>query len=274
MYDFDWSLWGMLVLQCRLYFVHIGSECFVHFSQFANGLAGMEHGSVVFSSDERTYLRGRIIRVVLGQVHGYLACLYYIPFSGFGVNHRRLQSVMGAYGVDDVVYRDRFGFVAAYLLHDSLCQIKIHFFVIDSGMGHDGDDDTFQVTHAVADILSDVVDDLRRELQAVTSDFVTQDVAAELDGGLFQFGHHAPLETRNQSFFHALQQGGRAVGSKDELLAVLVQVVEDVEEVVLGLGESRKFLYVVNNQDIDALVEVNEIVRGVVAHRIGVLHLE
>ena len=55
---------------------------------------------------------------------------------------------------------------------------------------------------------------------------------------------------------------------KSDLLSVLVQVIENVKENILGARFSRKELHIVNNQYIDHLIEVNEIVLVVVSYRI------
>lgn len=58
---------------------------------------------------------------------------------------------------------------------------------------------------------------------------------AKFYGRLFEFGYHTPFETGQQTFFDTLQQHWSAVGSQNELLAVLMQMIEDMEEVVLSL---------------------------------------
>ena len=51
-------------------------------------------------------------------------------------------------------------------------------------------------------------------------------------------------------------------------------MVEYVEERVLGLGQTGKFLHIVDNQYVDSLVEVDEVVYGVFPYGIRVLHLK
>ena len=53
-----------------------------------------------------------------------------------------------------------------------------------------------------------------------------------------------------------------------------MQVVEYVEECVLCFGFACKFLYVVDDKYVDALVEIEEIVALIAQYGIGVLHLE
>ena len=105
-------------------------------------------------------------------------------------------------------------------------------------------------------------------------DAVTQDVASQALAGLFEFGEQSPFEACEQPLFHALQCHGRTVGGHDELASVLVKVVEDVEEGELCLLQAGKFLNVIDDEDIDALVEGDEVVDGVLAYAVCVLHLE
>jgi len=51
-------------------------------------------------------------------------------------------------------------------------------------------------------------------------------------------------------------------------------VIEDMEESILCFGDTGKFLNIINDQYIDCLVEVDKIIRCIIAHRIGVLYLK
>ena len=48
-------------------------------------------------------------------------------------------------------------------------------------------------------------------------------------------------------------------------------MIEYVEERVLGLGQTGKFLHIVDNQYVNSLVEVDEVVYGVFPYGIRVL---
>ena len=54
----------------------------------------------------------------------------------------------------------------------------------------------------------------------------------------------------------------------------MVQVVENVEERVLGLCQAGKFLHVIYDEHVYRLVEVDEVVHRVFPHGVRVLHLE
>ena len=53
-----------------------------------------------------------------------------------------------------------------------------------------------------------------------------------------------------------------------------MQMIKDMEESVLRLGNAGKFLNIINNQYINCLVEVYKVVCSIVSHRISVLHLK
>ena len=74
------------------------------------------------------------------------------------------QTEVLTYGGDYIID----GYGLAFAVHDfaynALRQFQIDFLVIYGGMSHDGDDDTFQITHTVAYILGYIVNNLRWKL--------------------------------------------------------------------------------------------------------------
>ena len=103
---------------------------------------------------------------------------------------------------------------------------------------------------------------------------VAKDVLAQVLLRTLQFCQQTPFETCKQTVCHALEIHWRTVAREDNLSPVLVQVIEDVEECVLCALESCKFLDVVHNQNIDALVEMHEVIEGVAADGVCILHIE
>ena len=51
-------------------------------------------------------------------------------------------------------------------------------------------------------------------------------------------------------------------------------MIEDVEEGIQSLGRINPFLNIINNQHVNGLIEVNEIIRGILTHRVRELYLE
>ena len=88
-----------------------------------------------------------------------------------------------------------------------------------------------------------------------------------------EFGRQAPLEAGQQPFFEVLQVCGGAVTGENELLAALVQMVEDVEESILGTL-AHQVLDVVYDEDVDALVKRDEVHDAVALDGVHVLGFE
>lgn len=53
-----------------------------------------------------------------------------------------------------------------------------------------------------------------------------------------------------------------------------MQVAEDMKECILSLLLVNQILYIINNQHIDALIEMNEVVDATIARRYGKLTLK
>ena len=75
-----------------------------------------------------------------------------------------LQIEVLANYVDDIIDSDSFCLTTNDFTNNALCQVQIDFFIVNGRVGHDGNDNTFQVTHAFINILSNIVDYFRREL--------------------------------------------------------------------------------------------------------------
>ena len=107
-----------------------------------------------------------------------------------------------------------------------------------------------------------VVDALGDQLQrrgldavdAVLGDALAQDRQPRGEVGRADVGDQAGLEARAQAVLQRVDVARRPVGGEDELGAGLVERVEGVEELLLGLGLALEELDVVDEQDVDAAV--------------------
>ena len=123
-------------------------------------------------------------------------------------------------------------------------------------------------------MIDDVVEDLVAEHKPLGLDLIAQDGATQLRIGSPELGREAPFEACDESLLQSLHINGRLVGRQHELLAELVQVVEDVEKGHLRLVQADQLVDVVEDKHIETLVEVQEVVRRVFDHCVGVLDAE
>ena len=99
-------------------------------------------------------------------------------------------------------------------------------------------------------------------------------VYTELFIGLFQFGNDATRETGDKSIAHVVQFNGWAIASQDDAFAVAKEVVEDMEKRFLGFICTGPRLHIINNKHVDGLVELDEIVGGVLQNSVNKLQLK
>ena len=93
--------------------------------------------------------------------------------------------------------------------------------------------------------LNRLVFDFVRKLEAEFLSLDSDDLDFGVVVGRVELGRKSPLEAGQQSLFDVLQLHGRFIRGKDQLFACQLQVVEYVEEGVLGAGFSRELLDVV-----------------------------
>ena len=234
----------------------------------------MDDGRVVASAHEFSDARGRHPRVFLRQIHRHLSCRHQLALAALAIDRRRAHTEVVAYGFENVIDGERAVVGLHGALDDALGQPHVDGAVIDHAVGHQRIHCAFEVAHAAVGRLGDVLHHLVGNLQAVALDFVLENVDAELRVGLFELGDEAAREAREQPVGHSLQIDGRTVAGQNDAPTVAEQVVEDVEERLLRLVEAYPLLNVIDDEHVDGLVEMDEVVERVLAHGVGVLHLE
>ena len=120
------------------------------------------------------------------------------------------------------------------------------------------------VEHAFGDELEHAV---LREVHAVDGRALAQDgqPGGEVRGS--DVGHETGLETLAQPFGDSIELAGEAVGGEHELATALVERVEGVEELLLGLGLAGQELHVVDEEHVDVAVGLLEGVERALAQR-------
>ncbi len=133
--------------------------------------------------------------------------------------------------------------------------------VAEGGEGHDADERALEGAHvdahATGDQLEHGVVDVA---DVVVQHALAQDGHAGGEVRGLDRGDEPGLEAVAQAVLDRAEVAREAVGGQDELAAGVVQGVEGVEELVLGLGLRGEKLDVVDQQDVDVAVAVLEAV--------------
>ena len=229
---------------------------------------------MVTSTNELSYAAGRHLRVLLSQIHGNLAHQHIVTFARTAKHMLLTDTVMVTYLIQNLINGQRFVINLHGALNNTLSQSHVDIGVVNHAICQQRVDNTLQVAHAAIGCLGDKLDDIPRNIQAVTTAFCSQDILAKLYVRLFQLSYQSTGETGQQTVLDTLQVNRRTVGSQNNLLAQAEQVVEDMEERVQRSLRRSPFLNIIDYQHVDRLIELNEVVNGILAHGIRELDLE
>ena len=228
---------------------------------------------MVATANAAPNLAVRHLCVFMAEIHRELAGFDDGLLAALAHHLALLGTEMLANGRNDVVNGEFFSLHVDNAGHDASSQMEVYIAVVVDGIGHNAVDNAFQLSHTALGILCDILHHFIRECQAVAANLRLEDGLAQLRVGLFHLGHHAPFESRQHAVFNAFEEHWRTVAGDDELAAVLLQMVEDVEKGLLRFRR-RNFLNIVDDQYVYRLVEVDEIIGGVVDDGVSELRLK
>ena len=201
----------------------------------------------------------------LGKVHHHLACVGNLALTRLCKQVVGLDIVIGAHALG---YHLEVELLASHLYgiaQDAAGKVERDFLREDSGMGQQRHHDTLKLAYASGNVLGDKVENLGTDAQAVGIGLAAKHLFAQLKVGALKLYGHTPLEACEHSLGHTFKLRRATVARQYDALIIKVQMVEDVEECHLGLLLVDEILYIVDNEDIDALVEVDEFVDLAVA---------
>ena len=190
----------------------------------------MQHSGVVAPSYELSDACSGHLGVFLGEVHGYLSDLYQLALAALAEYVLLGDTVVVAHGLEDVVDGQRMIVDLHCTLNNTLGQMHVDGRVIDDRVGHERVDHALQIAHRSIGCMCDILNDIGRDLQAVTTAFRIENVDAKLLVRLFQFGNESAGETCEHAVLEPVEVYRWTVAGQDDLLAQTEEVVEDVEE--------------------------------------------
>ena len=126
--------------------------------------------------------------------------------------------------------------------------------------GHLGDG-AFQLAGVGVDDAGDEADDVLGQLEVAQAGLLADDGHAGLVARPVDLGDQAPVEPADQALLQVGDLPRAAVAGEDDLPLGLVQRVEGVEELLLGLLVGGEELDVVDHQDVRVAVAVAELVQ-------------
>ena len=135
-------------------------------------------------------------------------------------------------------------------------------------MGDQGNERSFQLAEVRLDVFSHIGEHLVGDDHTFAERAGTKHRKTGLIIRTLQFHGQSPFEAGQQAFFEILQIDRGAVRCKDQLAAVLLQVVEDVEHRILR-SLTLQALDIIHDEHVDLHIECQEI-REFVAHEHGI----
>ena len=249
-------------------------EVLVGFAEVVDRSACVEHGGVILASTVQSDVGQGRFGHLLGEVHGDLTGLNDFALPGFALEKFDGQVEVVAHHFLDVVNADLSCGVFDKLVDHMLGQVQCDGFAVQACLSDQGNQCSFQFTHVGGDAVSQVFNDFSGQFNAVGVHLLLQDGHARFKRWHLEVRTQTPLEAREQALFHALHFDRRLVRSQDNLLASLVQVIEDVEEDVLCFLLATEKLHIVDDEHIHHLIEVAEIIDRVVPNSINELMRE
>ena len=135
-------------------------------------------------------------------------------------------------------------------------------------------DSTLQITHTAIAGLSNKGHNIIRNLQTIATNLVADNIFTQLHIWLFKLTYQATGETGNQAVWHILQLHRWTVARQDNAFSITEEMIEYMEESVQCLSLSCPILNIIHYQNINRLIEIDEIIAGIMQDSIRILSLK
>src|SRR5690625_4607698 len=220
---------------------------------------GVHDRGVVTAAELLADLGERQIGELTAEVHGDLTRLHEVSAAVGSAD--LLDAVLGVRrGLGDDERGRDFGFAAFgdEVLEDDLCQSEVDLLAIEAREGGRSDERTLEFADVGLDLARDELQNVRRRGELLRCGLLAEDRDPGLEIGRLDVGDEPPLEAVAEPVLECLEPFGRAVGADDDLLVRVVQGVESVEELLLGLDLALEELDVVDEEYVDVAVTTLE----------------
>ena len=252
-------------LDFLLQFHHIFPEEAVGVHEILDRLAGVDHCGMIPAAEVLADRLEGLFGEGFGQVHSDLSRLNDLAFAGFLqqfiIGNIEILTDHTLYSFDSYLLTASFHEITEYLF----CQFKVYFPLIKRRLCQKGDQSAFQLTYVAVDIISQIFNYFFWHFEPVVLHLPLENIDPRIIVRDLQVCTESPAEAAQQSFLQAVQILGWLVGRKDQLLTGLMKMIEDGKEGILGFLSPVEELDVVDDQDVHQLIEMDEIVDGIVA---------
>ena len=227
------------------------SEARVGLHFLLDALDGVYDGGVVLAAEARTDALQADGGTFAHEEHGDLPCLGNFLGAAAGFGELGFGNfVMLRHGMENCVQTNAAAQSGCNFGDDLLGDAHVDVVVHEARLQGKLDDGAFEATHVTCNVLGEEVDDFVADFEVAFFSLLLENGFARLDVGRLDVHGEAPGETAHEAVGKVLDFDSRGIGGEHNLLAGLVQRVEDKEEFVLRFVLAGPVLDVVDEQNI------------------------
>lgn len=247
----------------------------VGFTEVADGATGVQHSRMILVSAISTNHRKRQMSVLLGEIHADLADLHNLALARLRVDSLDRNTEIVTNNLLDIFNGDLLSRGFHILINHFTGKVEGDVAMVEGSLRQDGDHRAFQLTGVRRNAQRQIVDNFLRKLDTIVLQLLGNDGRTSFQIRNLQVGGQSPFEAVQQSRLKTRDVHRRLVGSHDNLLLQLVQMVEYLEEsfLCLRLVAGNK-LDIVNDEHIHRLIKPVEIIEVVALDSLHVLLVE
>ena len=253
-----WAIWVNLgakivelAIDFLLDFVKLFTEEEIEFEVVIDFFDAMHNGGVIFDADLGGDFVGAEVEFFTEEVHGDLAGVFDVSDAGFSAHFFDGEFVVFGDFFDDLFGGDGAHFVV-FIDGDGTVINELEGSEA-ANLGHEenGREFTFEIANVGVDVFGDVFDGFGFDFGTEKFGFGAENGAFVFEFGELEVEGAGPSEARGETFVDGFDLGGEAVASDDDLFVELIEVIEDVEEFLLGFLFVDDELEIIDDENIE-----------------------